>query len=235
MYLDAEYGHSTPLNLINAILLYGAEKTIRLATVHQPINDPNGGPPILDAGEPLTREFLDTLVRGLGSEVPAAFLPCNVLVYSTSLTAWWEPAQVRSMFFAPDCDGKTLDGKLFPHPPLVFAVCNGRRLMVWALAEDRRPDPGSSLHMAPYWNTYDDGSVCHGSMATPKTTTIENLAQWSDAFFASRFTGSNLGIQQCSYPEGFIGLWRSLIGKKKFPVEYLLRKRSLRETLCQSR
>ena len=234
MYLDAEYGQSASMNLVHAILLYGSEKMVRLATVHNLVNDPQGGPPLLDAGEPLTRDFLDTLVRGLGSELPAEFLPANVLVYSTSLTAWWEPPQIRSMFFAPDCDGKTLDGKLFPHPPLVFGVCNGR-LMVWALAEDRRPDTGTWLYMAPYWNTYDDGSVCHGSMPAPKTATVDNLSQWSHAFFASRFTGSNLGIQQCSHPEGFLGLWRSLAGKKKFPVEYLLGKRRLRETLCQNR
>ena len=234
MYFDAEYGQSAPMKLVHAILLYGTERTIRLATVHQPVSDPQGGPPLLDAGEPLTRDFLDILVRGLGSELPAAFLPHNVLVYSTSLTAWWEPAQVRSMFFTADCDGKTLDGKLVPHPPLVFAVRNGR-LMIWALAEDHRPDTDTWLYMAPYWNTYEDGSVCHGSMPTPRTVTIGNLPQWSHAFFASRFTGSNLGIQQCSHAEGFIGLWRSLVGKKEFPVEYLLRKGTLRETLCRRR
>ena len=233
MYFDAEYGRSAPLSLVRAILLYGSGEKIRLATVHEPVNDPQGGPPLLDAGEPLTRGFLEALVRGLGNELPAAFLPSNVLVYATSLTAWWEPPQIRSMFFAPDCDGKTLDGKLLPHPPLVFAVRDGG-LMVWALAEDRRPEPDTWLYLAPYWNVYSDDRVCHGSMPTPKTATIDNLPQWSHAFFASRFTGSNLGIQQCSHPEGFIGLWRSLIGKKQFPVEYLIRKATLREALCRS-
>lgn len=233
MYFDAEYGQSAPMNLIHAILLYGSENKIRLATVHQAVSDPQGGPPLLDAGEPLTRGFLEALVRGLGSELPAAFLPSNVLMYSTSLIAWWEPAQVRAMFFVPDCDGKSLDGKVFPHPALVFAVRNGR-LMVWALAEDRRPEPESWLYMAPYWNVYSDDSVCHGSMPTPENATVENLSQWSHAFFASRFTGSNLGTQQCTHPEGFIGLWRSLIGKNTFPVEYLIRKGTLRDTLCRS-
>src|SRR5262245_17631330 len=189
MYIDAEYGQSTPLNLVHAILLYGSAEKIRLATVHQPANDPQGGPPLLDAGEPLTRGFLETLVRSLGNELPAAFLPGHVLIYSTSLVAWWEPARIRSMFFAPDCDGKTLDGNLFPHPPLVFAVRDGG-LMVWALAENRRPEPDSHLYLAPYWNVYADDRVCHGSMPTPKTATIDNPPQWSHAFFASRFTGS---------------------------------------------
>lgn len=77
--------------------------------------------------------------------------------------------------------------------------------------------------------------VCHDSMPTPQTATVEALPQWSHAFFGSRFTGSNLGIQQCRHPEGFIGMWRELAGQKSFPIEYLIRKRRLRETLCQNR
>jgi PRTRC genetic system protein B len=233
MYLDAEYGESAPLQLMSAVLLYGSEQKIRLATIHQPVRDPRGGPALLDAGEPLTREFLDKMTRGLGSELSATFLPGNVVIYSTQLTAWWEPPQIRSMFFARDCDGKTLDGKLFPHPALLFAVHNGH-LMVWALAEEKRPEPDTWLHMAPYWNTYDDGRVCHGTMQTPQTVTVENLPQWSHAFFASQFTGSNLGVQQCSHPQGFLGMWASLAGAKRFPSEYLLRKGCLEATLCRS-
>jgi PRTRC genetic system protein B len=154
MQFDAEYGQSSPLNLVHAILLYGSENRIRLATIHQPMRDPQGGPALLDAGEPLTREFLERLARGLGSELPPAFLPSHVLVYSTSLVSWWEPAQTRTMFFSSDCDGKTLNGKRFPHPPLIFAVLDGH-LMVWALEENRRPELGvcprirSSLRFKP--------------------------------------------------------------------------------------
>jgi PRTRC genetic system protein B len=158
VYCDAEYGRSVPMHLLHGILLYGSENKIRLATIHQPVNDPQGGPPMLDAGEPLTREFLEYLVRGLGSELPACFLPAHVLVYSASFVAWWEPAQRRAMFFASDCDGKSLDRRVYPHPPLVFAV-RSRRLMVWALAENRRPEPDSLVYLAPYWNVYGDG-VC---------------------------------------------------------------------------
>ena len=99
MHFDAGYGQSSPLNLVHTILLYGSESRIRLATVHQPMRDPQGGPAMLDAGEPLTREFLERLARGLGSELPPAFLPSHVLVYSTSLVSWWEPAQARDHVF----------------------------------------------------------------------------------------------------------------------------------------
>jgi hypothetical protein len=39
--------------------------------------------------------------------------------------------------------------------------------MVWALAEDRRPEPESWLYMAPYWNVYSEsvtyvsGTFCY--------------------------------------------------------------------------
>jgi hypothetical protein len=48
----------------------------------------------------------------LGNELPATYLPEHVLVYSTSLVAWWEPARRRTMFFSAESDGKTLDGKV---------------------------------------------------------------------------------------------------------------------------
>src|SRR5581483_576705 len=122
MYLEAEYGETAVLDLVQAILLYGSKERIRLATVHLPEKDLQGGPPILGEGQPLTRQFLESLCRGLGSELPVAYLPDHVLIYSTSLVAWWEPARTRPMFFGEQSDGKTLHGKSFPHPPLVFAV-----------------------------------------------------------------------------------------------------------------
>jgi hypothetical protein len=91
MHFDAEYGQSLPLNLVHAILLYGSESRIRLATIHQPMRDPQGGPALLDAGEPLTREFLERLARGLGGELPPAFLPSHVLVYSAC--PWWPDSE----------------------------------------------------------------------------------------------------------------------------------------------
>ena len=73
-----------------------------------------------------------------------------------------------------------------------------------------------------------------GSMAVPRTVEIDNLAQWSGAYFGSRFTHSNLGRHLCRHPQGFLGMWRDLAGKKHFPVEYLIPKESLRETLCKN-
>ena len=231
MRFSADYGTEAPFHLTSAILLYGSQQKIRLATVHATEPNPNGGPPLLGEGQPVSRQFLDQLCRNLQSELPATWLPEHVLIWSQRLVAWWEPARLRPMFFSPESDGKTLDGKLYPHPPLLFAV-RDRHLSVWALADDTRPRPKTQLLQAPYWNTSEDGAVCHGSMATPRQIEVERLAQWSEAYFGSRFTHSNLGRRICCHPEGFLGMWRDLAGRKQFPIEYLISKKTLRETLC---
>lgn len=233
MRFSADYGSEAIVHLVSAILLYGSQQKIRLATVHAPEPNPNGGPPLLGEGQPVSQQFLDQLSRNLQSELPATWLPEHVLIWSQRLVAWWEPARIRPMFFSAESDGKTLDGKLYPHPPLLFAV-RDRYLFVWALAENARPIPKTQLFQAPYWNTSADGSVCHGSMATPRQIEAERLAQWSEAYFGSRFTHSNLGRTICRHPEGFLGMWRDLAGRKRFPIEYLIPKKALRETLCQN-
>jgi PRTRC genetic system protein B len=238
MRLCVDYGTDVPLHLVSAILLYGSKDAlygnhkIRLATVHTPEPNPAGGPPVLGEGQPVSKSFVETLSRSLQSELPAAWLPENVLIWSQRLAAWWEPARIRAMFFSPESDGKTLDGKLYPHPALLFAVREGH-LSVWALAGKTRPTPNTQLFQAPYWNTYENGEICHGSMQTPRLVDLDNLRQWSDGYFNSRFTHTNLQRSLCHHPEGFLGMWRDLAGRKRFPVEYLLPKRSLRETLCQ--
>ncbi len=238
MRLSADYGTDAPLHLVSAILLYGSKdalygnQKIRLATVHTPEPNPAGGPPILGEGQPVTKSFLETLSRSLQSELPAAWLPENVLIWSQRLAAWWEPACIRAMFFSPESDGKTLDGKLYPHPALLFAVREAH-LSVWSLAGKTRPTPNTQLFQAPYWNTYESGEVCHGSMETPRSVDLERLSQWSDAYFNSRFTHTNLQRSLCRHPEGFLGMWRDLAGRKRFPVEYLVARKTLRETLCQ--
>jgi PRTRC genetic system protein B len=238
MRLCADYGTDAPLHLVSAILLYGSKDAlygnhkIRLATVHKPEPNPTGGPPILGEGQPVSKSFLETLSRSLQSELPAAWLPENVLIWSQRLAAWWEPARIRAMFFSQESDGKTLDGKLYPHPALLFAV-RGGHLSVWALASNTRPTPSTQLFQAPYWNTYDSGEICHGSMETPRCVDLERLRQWSDAYFNSRFTHTNLQRSLCRHPEGFLGMWSDLVGRKRFPVEYLAPKKTLRETLCQ--
>ena len=76
------------------------------------------------------------------------------------------------------------------------------------------------MKTAPYWNT--DIRVCPGSMRVPDTFDVASIPQWEDAFFQSELTHAAGAVRLTSHPEGFIGLCRSLVGKNRFPVKYLV-------------
>jgi hypothetical protein len=62
------------------------------------------------------------------------------------------------MFFSQTSDGKTLNGRAYPHPPLVFVLDGEHGLSVRALPENRRPAARSAVAIAPYWNVNESGS-----------------------------------------------------------------------------
>ena len=100
MKFDANYGEAEALQLKAAILLYGGSRGIGFASVHEPYRD-QGGVPYLDAGRPITVDFLRTMAQELGMRMAAEILPANVLMHTQETTAWWVPAAIRPMFFAP--------------------------------------------------------------------------------------------------------------------------------------
>ena len=76
------------------------------------------------------------------------------------------------------------------------------------------------MKTAPYWNT--DIRVCPGSMRVPDSSDVASIPLWQDAFFQSEFTHAAGAVRLTSHPGGFIRLWRSLAGRKRFPVHYLV-------------
>jgi hypothetical protein len=79
----------------------------------------------------------------------AEILPEHVLARTPELIAWWSRAQPRLMFFGDgNAEAKKLNGKMFPHPALVFMI-HGRELFVRALAENCRPRGDTHLKHAP--------------------------------------------------------------------------------------
>jgi PRTRC genetic system protein B len=177
------------------------------------------GIPYLTPGEALTTAFLRTLAQGFGAQVKPEILPDNVLARTPDMLVWWSRPRRRVMFFGgTDEEARKLNGLVFPHPALIFKVA-GRDLFVRAIAASSRPKPETPLKTAPYWNT--DGRVCPGSMRVPDTSDVASIPQWEDAFFQSEFTHAAGAVRLTSHPEGFIGLWRSLVDRKQFPVQYL--------------
>ncbi len=180
------------------------------------------GAPILAAGAPLERSDLDSLLKSLRGTVPVEFLPENVLVRTQEAVSWFVPPAIRPMFYAKNKgdDLDKLSGKNFPQPALLFIASQGK-LAVRALACKGRPTTATPLFLAPYWNVYDSGDVCLGSTKVPREASVKSLPRWEQSFFESEFTHSNSHKKLTKHPDGFVGLWKSLVGKKKFPVEYM--------------
>jgi len=223
MTKNAHFGCNGAFSLSRAILVYSDGRQ-SFATLHQPKRSPDGGAPYLDAGEPLTVDFLKELARGLGRGVPQEILPENILVRTPDVLVWWTRKQHRVIFYNAASDGRTLNGKAFPQPALVFKVL-GTELFVRALAQSERPSADTPLMVAPYWNCDgQNGRVCQGSMRAPRRLCLEAIVGWEQAFFESEFTHATLGAQLTTHPEGFLGLWRDLAGSPgDFPPELLLK------------
>jgi len=122
------------------------------------------------------------------------------------------------MFFGGvDEKARKLNGLIFPHPALIFKVA-GRDLFVRAAATNSRPDSATPLKTAPIGTlTFESApAVC----VYPTLLTRRRYHRGK--------THSSIGIQPrrrrvrfTSHPEEFIGLWRNLAGKKRFPGQYL--------------
>lgn len=86
------------------------------------------------------------------------------------------------------------------------------------------------MFVAPYWNCYDNGEVCTGSMKIPRETSVAAIEVWQQSFFQSEFTHSSGTRKQTRFRGGLLGMWQSLEQKKEFPGKYLV---ELPETLSQ--
>lgn len=228
MQVHISIGENHRFELREALLVYG-DRQRSFVTRHAVILH-EGAPPTLEPAQPLTRGFLESLVRSLHGGSCAEVLAENVLAKNERMIAWWTPACRRQMFYEnSEQRAAQLNGQTFPQPPLVWRVENGE-LKVRALAENRRPGASTSLAVAPFWNLSDDGRVCTGSMRRPDDATAASIPEWERGFYESAFTHANVG-RLTRHPCGFEGLWNELADKRtRFPIASLIR---LPQTLAQ--
>jgi PRTRC genetic system protein B len=213
-------GDNRTFALKQAVLLY-QDGSRAFATLHEVKHRQNQAP-YLSAGQSVTTGFLEMLAKGMGASMAAEVLPEYVLARTPGLVAWWSRARPRLMFFgAENKETAALNGKMYPHPALVF-MTQGRELFVRALAENRRPSAKTQLCNAPYWNTDAHGRVCLGSMRVPDDAGVASLAGWENAYFASEFTHPSGAVRLTTHPGGFLDLWSGLARRKRaFPVKFL--------------
>jgi PRTRC genetic system protein B len=178
----------------------------------------------LSEGQLVTPQILVDLMTSLGRSTTLEILPERVLVRTADTIVWWAPSSERTMFFSDrggDAGLKKLNGKKYPHPALLFKA-SGSHFWIRALAANERPKPESPLYIAPYWNCYDNGVVCTGSMRMPREKSIAAIEGWERAFFQSEFTHAAGAVKHTNYPGGLLRLWQHVMGKHHFPVRHLV-------------
>ncbi|TDQ10169.1 PRTRC system protein B [Pedobacter metabolipauper] len=188
--------------------------------------DSNGTP--INA-HPLTVKEANILAKALKTDEekskaflkPKGILPTNILHINPSekgTVLWYTKAQQRQLYFV-DSLGIS-NGKAQVPPMLWFA--NKNSLSVFALASDRRPTEKTPLHYAPFFNIYEKGNVCMGTVSIDikNSASVEEFIQaWEHYFFNSYFSHS---LCENLTKKNIVTLWKDLINTDKpFPKEVL--------------
>lgn len=221
--------------LAHAVLVYEGQGNSVYATRHPVVRGAQGL--ALGAGAPATRSACSDLARALGAaSTLSGFTPENLVYMGAQSVIWWRPPGQARMFFDTrrGPGGDQLDdnqaakaighrGGVTPQPGLVFAI-TGRKWFVYALADDERPGPRTSLLRAPYFNVWESGEICTGTTPLPDTLSTGALDGYERAFFGSNFTHPNVK-QLVRHPGGVYAFWRAGLDGvwgKKFPVKALV-------------
>jgi PRTRC genetic system protein B len=136
---------------------------------------------------------------------------------------WWLPSRRREIHFnsADTTFNQEVSGKQVCHPPLVM-MAEANRLTIFALHQSVRPHAKTLLYRAPYFNLYEAGNMCAGSVRLPSVVSAKDIPRWEAAFFGTNFTHSNLhGQKLTTHKGGHNGLWRDMLTAEKFPVKLL--------------
>ncbi len=176
----------------------------------------NNGTPI--NAHPLTVKEANVLAMALKTDEenskaflkPKGILPTNILHINPSekgTVLWYTKTQQRQIYFV-DSLGIS-NGKAQVPPMLWFA--NKSSLTVFALANDRRPTEKTPLHYAPFFNIYEKGNVCMGTVSIDikNSASVEEFIQaWEHYFFNSYFSHS---LCENLTKKNIVTLWKDLI------------------------
>ena len=189
--------------------------------------DRNGNP--INA-HPLTVKEANVLAKSLQTDEeknqaflkPKGILPTNILRINQNAekgtVLWYTKTQQRKLYFV---DSLGIPNGMAQAPPMLW-LASKSSLTVFALASDRRPTEKTPLHYAPFFNIYEKGNVCMGTVSIDiknSASVEEFILAWEDYFFNSYFSHS---LCENLTKTNIVNLWKDLINTDKpFPKEIL--------------
>lgn len=180
---------------------------------------------------PLTVREANVLAKALQTEKernkaflkPSGILPVNILHINPNAekgtVVWFTKAQHREMYFV---DGLQIPNGKAQVPPMVWKASKNS-LAVYALTSQRRPTESTKLQYAPFFNIYEDGRVCMGTVSIDikNSASLEEFTgAWENYFFNSYF--SHLLGSDSPVKGNCVEIWKDLVNTAKpFPKEVL--------------
>lgn len=224
---DITQNFGTLYHPLSALVFYQTKGSSKSTYVEHFDMDKNGSP--INA-HPLTEREAKVLAKALNTdkEKGKAFLksksilPTNILHINPSENGsvlWYTKARKTKMFFIESLEIP----KGMAESPAMLWYANKQNLMVFALATDRRPTEKTALYHAPFFNVYEGGNVCMGTVDVniKNSASIEEFTTaWEDYFFNSYF--SHLMEDHNPVKGNCVSLWKKLIQTgEAFPKEVL--------------
>lgn len=153
---------------------------------------------------------------------PKGILANNILHINPSKSGsviWYTKAQERQLYFVRNLEIPNGIAKV----PAMLWFADKEQLSVFALINDKRPTEKTALHYAPFFNVYDDGSVCMGTVDVniQNSASVEEfIEKWENYFFNSYF--SHLVGGHNPIDGNLLNLWKKLLEtNESFPVKVL--------------
>jgi len=157
--------------------------------------------------------------------ISESILPEKVLHidYINGQVVWFTGAQKKSLQFTKSIGLNDGEANV---PAMIWKASKGK-LSVWALStrRNKRPNVKDQLYKAPFFNIYDNGSVCMGSVGTFPVKSNRGLEYfmeyWEAAFWNSSF--SHLNVDKSPVKGNIVQLWKELLNTDTpFPTECLI-------------
>lgn len=152
---------------------------------------------------------------------PKGILPTNILHINPGdkgTVVWYTKAQKRQLYFV---ESLGIPNGTAQVPPMLWIADKGS-LTVFALTSNRRPSEKTTLYYAPFFNIYEKGNVCMGTVSIDikNSASVEEFTQaWEDYFFNSYFSHS---LSANVTKTNIVNLWKGLINTDTpFPIEEL--------------
>ncbi|MFH6988460.1 PRTRC system protein B [Flavobacterium collinsii] len=236
--MDRTEGFRTLYHAKSALVFYESKGLDKDMYVEYFDMDRNGTP--INA-HPLTEREAGALAKALMTEKqkqsaflkPVGILPTNILHINPSrdkgAVIWYTKSQKRPLYFI---EGLGIpSGQVFV-PPMVWQASKNS-LRVFAVLSNSRPTEKTPLYYAPFFNIYEDGRVCMGSVSISikNSASVEEFTwAWEDYFFNSYF--SHLMGENSPVKGNCVSLWKDLTATgRPFPITVLKKNNKILKNL----